>query len=357
MHKNNPAAEIEIANGIPYRITNVLDKKELPIGVYSDIPTVQIGLTTSWYKSRAIPNGRPNIERILKKLGVTESEAFMKTAGISLSDTFWIKKEGSDLSWEDVNFYDNGFESVFAEHYLGANDLSFSPSPDFTTDGLLEKFWISSYGAPFLVKLDSVFDNLQAANEVVASKIAEEIGIPHVSYTHAFVGEQHACICPSFLKNSKEDFITALQLKYEAVQNQTFASIESLLPKKELNKVILFDVLIGNKDRHEKNIGIIGEHLCPVFDNGSCLNYDGKGNDPELKLPRLRRSEALSFCSDIYKVNDYSHIVKAVYKEFQIDKQKTERAIESLRFGTELINSAAREIGESSDVRIEQILQ
>ncbi len=337
MHKNIPAAEIQIKDNKPFMITKVLNKEELPVGLYPDIvltDSLKISLMSSWYDSRAIPECRPGLKKIEEKIGPL-SETFLKTSGISLTDTFWIKKEDSPLNWEDVNFYDNGFESVLAKEYLGG-DISFKPSPDFTTDGMLEKFWISSYGIPYLVKLDKRYNGLQVANEVVAARIASVLNIPHIKYDHVMIGDVHGCICPSFIHNSDEDFVSLLQIRHLYIGQNI--DIKKIFPKKFLDDISDFDALIGNIDRHEKNVGFINKDPCPIFDSGSCLNFNKKGLNVDLKLPRLKRKDAVI---GKYKVPDLTDILKEVYEEFEISKEDTKVAIESLKYGADILNEAA----------------
>lgn len=43
-------------------------------------------------------------------VGIASTESLqIMSKGVSPSDSYWIRPEGSDLSWSDVNFYDNDF--------------------------------------------------------------------------------------------------------------------------------------------------------------------------------------------------------------------------------------------------------
>ncbi len=339
MHGNIPCAFIDIEDQKPFSFLEIINKNELPVGVYSERSLVQGALTDAWYRSRAIPDGRPGIEKILNKMGYSLAEAFLMSSGISLTDTFWIKEEVSPLSWEDVNFYDNGFEPTLSNAYYTGN-TTFSPSPDFTTTGILEKFWVPSTEGPCLIKMDKENHGIQVANEVVAYRIAEELGIPCVEYDHVKVGETHACMCRSFISNSKEDFVSLYQIESAFSKQQINAT--NLLPREELNKMKILDVLIGNEDRHGWNVGLINGTLCPAFDNGSCLNYRGKGNDVDLKLPRAKRSEVAATLDyeGMNELPDLTDLLEEVYEEFEIGEDQTKRAIESLQFGEEAVNKA-----------------
>ena len=89
-------------------------------------------------------------------LGVKSIDKMIdKTALASLNDTFWLKKDSVDLSWEDVNLYDeqNNFDMrLFKAALMGLTeedyvsyfrDESFSHvvTPELTTGGSYAKAW------------------------------------------------------------------------------------------------------------------------------------------------------------------------------------------------------------------------
>ena len=62
----------------------------------------------------------------------------------SLSDQYWINPKGSNLTWDNVNFFQNQFSDDIGDVLFGtnkkANAFDFS-SPDNTSDGNLKKRW------------------------------------------------------------------------------------------------------------------------------------------------------------------------------------------------------------------------
>ena len=75
-----------------------------------------------------------------------------------------------------------------------------------------------------------------------------------------------------------------------------------------------------------------------LFDNGSCLNYGNIGNDIELKLPRIKRSLAAQKYQIDIEISDFSEIIKETYDEFEIPDDKAQIAVDSLKYGTDLLN-------------------
>ena len=82
-------------------------------------------------------------------------------------------------------------------------------------------------------------------------------------------------------------------------------SVGKLLDILEILKVIVFDCLIGNSDRHHSNLGVIpyikrGDaenylklRLCPLYDNGSSLCAYEDNNDIEIFFKDKMKFEAL----------------------------------------------------------------
>ena len=53
---------------------------------------------------------------------VTPSELLDKAFGLSLSDQYWLKPVGTDIKYEDINFFDNDFNyAEFMEASLSKN--------------------------------------------------------------------------------------------------------------------------------------------------------------------------------------------------------------------------------------------
>ena len=97
-------------------------------------------------RSRRISGSRDDIAQILDAFGVrsTFDLAFMGH-GLSLIDKLWYRAPGATERWEDVNFYDNDWDSTYRTSVLSRDYKSLascSPDiPDLTTPGHLRKAW------------------------------------------------------------------------------------------------------------------------------------------------------------------------------------------------------------------------
>ena len=72
----------------------------------------------------------------LYRLNITAPyELLDKSFGLSLSDQYWLKPEGSNISYDSINFFDHDFDyAEFMEASLSTNSN--------TTGGMLRKAWI-----------------------------------------------------------------------------------------------------------------------------------------------------------------------------------------------------------------------
>lgn len=130
--------------------------------------------------SRAIPETRTHYEKIIKALGVKNGfELSFRGHGLSLSNHYWFKREGEDLRYADINFFDNGWDDSFGKAMLSGNyerlatcDLNV---PDIVTAGWGAKGWLNE-DKPRLYKLGIDEEHPEEAIcEVLASKIGSRM--------------------------------------------------------------------------------------------------------------------------------------------------------------------------------------
>lgn len=354
MHRDIPVAKVQM---IANRISNIIEvysKEELPVGVSIDNPMVAPLLLNSWVKSRTIPRGRPGMDKLVQKLGATLGEEVMLSNAVSLTDCYWIKENDFPITWADVNFYDNGFEPLFADYYKG-KEIAPGISPDFTTDGCMEKAWVTNDGKPCLVKIDNEHDGVMCANEAVAYRICQEIGFDHVEYRAAPFcrhGEiLYGCECPSMLSDSSTELVTAQQLSHIEPMKTGEELLRYIMQdmgfEQYIREIVTLDVLIGNQDRHEKNFcfykdinGILTP--APIFDSGSSLGFNGSKH-AELKTPRKYREQCANYLLPINLDEELlCRILKDTYEEFEISEGRYNLAREQLVIGMHIIEEQTK---------------
>ena len=273
-------------NYAPLHIYNAYNKKE----------DVLVALN-SWFKNRGIPAWRQNIEKLLEKLNVTSPiELLNKAYGLSLSDQYFIKEEGQNLKWEDINFFMNDFEyKDYLDVSINFNSRESSTkislhSPNNTTDGMVKKGWIiDKDNNRVLVKGAYSISGLEPINEWLASRICKRLDLDYCNYTLDIIQEQLVSKCNNFLTKD-EEIITASDIMsldnndnvsdYEKYVN-ILESNGIIDVKKKLSDMYIVDYLMLNTDRHMKNYGIIRnvktlkwERMTPIFDTGTSLQSD-----------------------------------------------------------------------------------
>ena len=211
MHKNHRTLDVEIDNdsGGIVAAGNVYCTERIPVGISAKDGKAELQELKAWWSHRSIPISRSGIGKALETMGVsTTSELLTKCLGLSLSDTYWVRPENSDLAWENVNFFDNDFSDDVGNILFGEKPASNSVnmmSPDGSSDGWLKKKWKIIDGERCLVKGGSNFFQ-EPFNEVIASRIADRLGLNLVTYSIGFEGKNQSpvCICEDFADGSTE---------------------------------------------------------------------------------------------------------------------------------------------------------
>lgn len=176
------------------------------------------------------------------------------------------------------------------------NDEVYLPEPV----GKQPKYWICSYGKRFLFKQGTLKNDgtpvYNDVSECMAEDVAHLIGIPVASYYLCEKDGEKGVITIDFLDNNldetkKEEFFDGVYLisqidpgfKNGSLVNPRthqmytvdliIQSIERFGLRKDVLNMLIYDALIGNRDRNPSNYGIIVNHengtirLAPLYDN------------------------------------------------------------------------------------------
>ena len=296
IHKNIPVADLTLdeATGSIQRIDALLHGEHLPVGVSVRHGAADRAALNDWWEDRSIPASRSGVREALETLGVASSKLLLtRCYGLSLSDHYWIKPANSELTWHDVNFFENPFSEDVGDALFGIppkkEGFDFS-SPDNTTDGFLKKRWKILDGKCYLIKAGSPPFLQQPFNEVIASKVAGWLGIPHIPYTLLWDDGVPYSVCEDFVTPDTELIPAWRVMQIQKKENQTSVyqhyrnCCEALgVPNvaHALDQMIVLDYLIANEDRHLNNFGLLRnpdtqEWLgpAPIYDSGSSLGYD-----------------------------------------------------------------------------------
>ena len=297
---------------------------------------------SEWFKGRGIPSWRDKLDLLLHRLNITAPyELLDKAFGLSLSDQYWLKPVGSNISYDDINFFDNDFDyAEFMEASLSTNSKTITKeaslkTPNNTTDGMLKKAWIIENGTRYLLKGGYKNEILQPFNEVLASEICDRLGFNHVEYTIDTYKDIIVSKCPCFITKDTE-FITCHQIKNDMEKHDNIEDYEEYIKKLEdngiesarekLENMFILDYIIMNEDRHLNNFGIIRNvntlewlDVAPIFDDGQSLNIEYY-DEEEVHISGSGRL--------FYEVKPFDEIIKVVKNIKRIDISKLDGVVE-----------------------------
>ena len=337
MHKNIPVCLMEISED--GRLGNY-KKNEAQIdhfplgGRMNDIKFHE------WWKDRAIPKTRNGVRSALQKLGyASTNSALVDNLALSLSDCYWIKPRGEDLSWEDVNLFANDFVDTFGELTINRDSgIDLRGKTRFkcaASQGELQKKWcIDASGKRYMVKGNYGSSYQQSLNEIFASdlhrmqgftnyteylltKVDVEGGIKGIGcLSYDFCSENLECISAwELLQTIKIRQNESLYYPLKRVCLSIGISDEEFT--RFMDYEIMTDYLISNTDRHMNNISIVRNPdtleivgFAPIYDSGNSMFY----NIPYAELEHLKLSsiKTHSFIAKESKLLSYVHDRNAV---------------------------------------------
>ena len=262
---------------------------------------------TKWYKSRTIPFWRDEVNLLLKRAKVENSDELLNNSyALSLSDHYWLKPYNYKEKYENINFFENDFSFINNVNFLfyNGNSKINVNTPDNTTIGKQKKAWTITKETRYLLKAPFKDHKVEPFNEVLASIICQKLGFNHVKYSLKIINGNLVTKCPCFVGINTE-FVPASHILnvyideinigdvdfYESyIKDLEYKGIENAREKVE--NMVLLDYLLVNEDRHFNNFGIIRDadtlkwlDVAPIFDSGESLNnfnYDIDNIDNEL---------------------------------------------------------------------------
>ena len=312
MHKDDVVASLQLddLSGAILKVTPGANPELLPLGGSQGADSLR-----KWWLRRAVPISQGNIAALLQREGIPSTQRLLvRNLGLSLSDHYWIKPSGSELTWKDVSPFSNAFsslsEAASAQFY----------SPDAALQGDLIKKWLIVDDARCLRKGNRGANSQQSLNEVLASMLHEKQGFSkHVRYRPVkftgSVSEQYGCICEDFASETLE-FIPAIDIvdskkKGNAVSTYehfihvcTMHGLPELDVRSFLEYQILTDFVLTNTDRHLNNFGVLRDsrtlqfvRMAPIFDSGNSMFWDAprlpeRSDCTEITVNSFRKTEA-----------------------------------------------------------------
>jgi hypothetical protein len=365
-HKNIDVVIVEL-NGLYgiERIHKIIQPDHLPVGVLGEDGKVREKRLEKWWIDRGIPVTREAYQNGIRELKVSGSgELLARAAGLNLTDHYWMiaEKESSKRTWENSNFYRNEFsKDIGSLFFYGENKHKADfMGPDSGSNGNLKKRWEILNGKRMLIKGGSKSYYQEPFNELIASELANRLGINHVPYNLLKEGEEYYSICPN-MTDEKTEFVCALDLydtKYPAMMLSQYDHYMDCCKKAKIpgykqmtEKMIALDYLIAATDRHWGNFGVMRDSdtlaytgTAPLFDNGGSLwnekstaiiqtgldernrCFDGKTNRQQLEI-----IQDLSWFDETRLENFTEEMRSILNKNRNGEPERTERIVKGFR--------------------------
>lgn len=291
MHKNDKCGTILFDENIG-RITEYHDDRN---GLSPYLGNCNIKKIQKWWEMRAVPASRATMQQVINNANCLNTEVYLaKNLGLSMTDTYWIKPSGIDLSFDNVKFANLAAYSHGKIPYHNAT----SYDPNASLGGQMEKYWDLMHKTPILVKESYKYYGQQSINEVFASIVhsRQPSNVEFVRYTAEMTEDRGVqCKCPAFTSENIE-----LLSAYEMVESRKIQNSQALYDEYinicvengiDYNQIQEFmdyqtmtDFLITNTDEHLLNFGVLRDPNtmkligpAPIFDSGNSMFYsDGR---------------------------------------------------------------------------------
>lgn len=364
----------------------LVNEKYAPFGLIKDDNIDKSGFN-KWWKNRQIPASRNGLKEVLQKSNMYDKDNFdlldAKAYCLSLSDQYWVKRTTEDILWEDINFFDNEFSEDIGKILFsgGKTPLKLNlNTPDMTSNGNYEKRWKIINGDRYLIKAGGKMINQEPFNEVIATKLYERIlnEDEYVKYSIVFDDERAVSICKNFITKETE-LIPAWKINeyYEFREDESkyehyIRCLNELgVPNANLlvDKMIVCDYILANKDRHFNNFGVIRnvetlefERVAPIFDNGCSLWFDE--NDmfvgeffltkpfEEYEKKQLNLIKNIDWF-DIEKLDGFTFEVKEILLSNKLlSKERIDKIIEQIELRIKIVNELKQRREKDNDSEI-----
>jgi len=290
MHGEKKVAQI-YSNGKAF----LLDEKFFPYDLYLeeeqdfDTQVNNINNFHHWCASRVLSLDRKYAKEILNSIGMAQamtdrdrSKISLSYHCVSLTDLYWVREQGENVSFENLNLYDNSLNEAVVELSLRGRPMTVTNeelAPDLSTKGCFPKAWIRM-GKEFILLKDGG-DNA-VKRELVASKICQCFDFKQVAYEEYIYDGQ--TVSKSRIITSKQYSIVSRMAFEIYAANHNLNVLEECirLDKETYYGMNILDYLVGNTDRHPENWGFWVDNrtnmylsLYPIMDfNQSFGSYD-----------------------------------------------------------------------------------
>ena len=177
----------------------ILDEIFMPYDLYFeedddfDVRINNLNVFNHWCASRVLSLDRKYAKELLNSIGVAQATTDLERAKISqsyhcvsLTDVYWVRKKGEEITFASLNLYDNPLNDAIVELSLKGKQMTVTNhelAPDLSTKGCFPKAWIREEAGFKLLK-DGGDESVR--RELLASAICQCFDIKQVKYKEYF---------------------------------------------------------------------------------------------------------------------------------------------------------------------------
>ena len=290
MHGDKKVAEINTRGEAV-----ILNEDFLPYDLYleeeKDFDTLINNMNNfyHWCASRVLSLDRKYAKEILNSIGMAQAMTDRDRAKISLSyhcvsltDIFWVRKNSEDISYENINLYDNSLNEAVVALSLRGKPMTVTYqelAPDLSTKGCFPKAWIRRE-KDFILLKDGGEEVVK--KELLASRLCQCFDFKQVNYTEGFY-DGHIVTESKIITSKQYSIVSKMAFEIYTLNHDLDVLDECLkIDKETYYGMNILDYLVGNIDRHPENWGVMVDNrtndyisLYPIMDfNQSFGCYD-----------------------------------------------------------------------------------
>lgn len=242
-----------------------------------------------WLTHRAIDEHRTNSRLLKKALRLQNKDdisvvLFVNAA--TITDTYWFRQEGKNLTWDDIRFKENYFDQLALKGSFEGFEQNPSSTPEATNIGSFEKCWKQEDDKWWLYKTGT---EKEYFSELFAYKLGQKLG-----FDMAYYEMDNKYIRTLDFTNSGQYNLEHMSsfVGDNEMYDDSFKILKELSNDlaKDYLKIIYLDTLCYNVDRHTENYGVLTDpntgrivKMAPNYDNNISLLARGYIKDPSLK--------------------------------------------------------------------------
>ncbi len=226
-----------------------------------------------WCATRVLTLDRKYAKEILNSMGMGQAVTDRERARVALSyhclsltDIYWVREEGEQVTFEEINLYENHLSNAFVDIALRGRQMTVQNAHllagDTSTNGCFPKAWIREADGFYLLK-DG--DQKAVERELLASRICRCFRCNQVQY-EPFVYEG-TTVSKSRLMTSWRYGIVSREAFEIYAANQEIDAMQYILTLDSYSFYMMniLDYLVGNTDRHWGNWGFLVDNETGEF--------------------------------------------------------------------------------------------